>query len=107
MKSARHATPEKCGDRTGLSVTLLSFTSTPDHLQKRGMLGWISIRVGDEIVIDSIGLRRTRTGDLRLSFPTRKDSHGNQHAIVRPASREAHEAIERAVFAALGGEVVA
>ena len=88
-----------------LHVKVLSFTSAPRHLESRGLLGWISIRIGDEVIIDGIGLRRTRAGDLRLSFPTRKDSHGNQHAVVRPANAEVHQAIERRVLVALGPEV--
>ena len=87
-----------------LLIEVLSFTSAPDHLEKRGMLGWISIRVGDELVIDGLGLRRTRDGDLRLSFPTRRDSHGGEHSIVRPTNTEAHKAIERHVLASLGPE---
>ena len=69
--------------------------------QRSGLLGWISVFVGD-LIVDNITLRRMATGRLGLSFPQRRDKSGREHAIVRPLDNEARLRIEREVLGQLG-----
>ena len=66
-------------------------------------MGYISLRYGD-VLIDGATLRVTADGRHTLSSPARRDRKGRQRAIVRPADQDARDAIEAAVFAALGLE---
>ena len=67
-----------------------------------GMVGHISLVVGDLLKLDGIALRRTRRGHHALSFPCRRDRRGHEHALIRPLTDDARRRIERQVFEALG-----
>ena len=83
------------------SIKLVSFHSAPRREQRAGLLGWLCIEIGAAFVVDGIALRRTRNGRLALSFPTRTDTHGRRHPVVRPRDAEAHRSIAAAVLGAL------
>lgn len=78
-----------------------TFSSAPEQLQARGLLGWLCVTVNEAIQIDGIALRRTLVGDLVITFPERRDSSGNHHPIVRPLGEEARRSIEEQIFDAL------
>jgi DNA-binding cell septation regulator SpoVG len=78
-----------------------SFSSAPAERQREGLPGWFSITLNGALAVDGIALRRTRAGELALSFPERRDRAGNRHSVVRPISNEARRAIERQVLDAL------
>ncbi len=85
-----------------MNFSVLTFTSASPADVQQGLLGWLSVRVDDSLVLDGIALRRTRNGQLALSFPERRDSNGRRHPLVRPLDDDARQAIERQVFRALG-----
>ena len=80
----------------------MRFSGASDVDQHRGLLGFIRLVLADALVIDNMTLRRTRDGRLVLSFPVRHDRRGRQRPIVWPVSQAARDAIEDAVFSALG-----
>ena len=78
-------------------VRVRSVTKANAAEVRTGLLAYLSIECAN-LVLDGVTLRRTRDGELRLSFPMRTDAHGRRHAIIRPADDRARRAIERAVL---------
>ena len=85
-------------------VTNVAFTSAPRADARRGMLGWLSFDIDGTWHVDGVALRRTEWGRLALSFPSRLDRHGFEHALLRPTCDRARRVIERTVLAELGLE---
>ncbi len=81
----------------GNQVRLRSWTRGSDDDIRSGLLGFVSIYMGD-VIVDGITVRKTAEGRLTLSFPERRDRLGRRHAIVRPVDNEARLAIEKAIF---------
>ena len=81
-------------------ITDLTVTEASRADQALGLLAFLRFRVAG-LVLDGVALRRTRSGQLTLSWPERRDSAGRQHSIVRPAGDTERVALEQAVFAAL------
>ncbi len=72
---------------------------------ERGLFGFIAFRLG-MVEVDGVTLRRTRAGELTLSYPARRDRNGQDHPYVRPLDDATRRAIESRVFDELGlGEV--
>lgn len=82
-------------------VRVRTWVRGSDGDQRSGLLGWISVFVGD-LIVDNITLRRMATGRLGLSFPQRRDKAGREHAIVRPLDNDARLRIEREILGQLG-----
>ena len=80
-------------------VTDLRFTAASPADQARGLLYFAEATHGLLRVVFTV--RVTRDGRTILSFPTRHDRHGRQHAIVRPVNDAALRVIEAEVFVAL------
>lgn len=78
-----------------------AFTPASPDDQKSGLLGWITAKLNGRLVLDGLTLRRTLEGRLCLSFPTRKDRAGREHAYLRPVDNDAREELERQIFQAL------
>ena len=85
-----------------ITVTSVGIVAAPDHLERTGLVGWITIAINDGLMIDGIALRRLRSGELALSYPARKDGSGKSHPIVRPLNEDVRRAIEAQVFEQLG-----
>ncbi len=68
---------------------------------RTGLVGYLSFRYGD-VRLDGVTLRRTRAGELTLSFPAKRTREGREWPYVRPIDDETRSAIEAQVFAALG-----
>lgn len=64
--------------------------------QLAGLLGYVRVDLGD-FLLDGLTLRKTRQGEVRLSFPARKDQHGRRHPHVRDLG-----GFEAAILGALG-----
>jgi DNA-binding cell septation regulator SpoVG len=75
-------------------IRLRTWVRGSDTDQRSGLLGFISVFVGN-LVVDGIALRRTESGRLALSFPSRTAKNGDRHAIVRPVDDDARKAIEK------------
>jgi len=83
-------------------VSNIRFVAASTADERHGLLGWASFVLAETLVVESVALRRTLDGRTVISFPTRRDRHGRQHAIVRPVDDAARCALEREVLAALG-----
>lgn len=59
---------------TELRLTEVRFTPAPVSWQDEALLGWASCVVDDAMGVGGLGVRRTRKGEVTLSFPGRKDS---------------------------------
>ena len=78
-----------------------SWIKAGDADQRDGLVGFLSLSVGD-LIVDNVTLRRTREGRFALSWPARVDRHGVKHASIRPINDEARRRIEQQIFAELG-----
>lgn len=84
-----------------LVIDRVRFTPALSGGVDSGLLGWVSFVIDECLLIDGVAVRRTRRGDLALSFPTRRTRDGVEHAVVRPIGQEARDAITAAVLAAI------
>ncbi len=82
-------------------ITNVRFRSASSIDERNGLLGWTSFLLNDAVRISSVAVRRTRTGQLVLAFPTRRDSQGVEHPIAAPVDHAAHRSIENLVLAEL------
>lgn len=87
-----------------LSISEICLVTADPEARAEGLLGWLSMTIAGSIRLDSIVLRRTRSGALALSFPVHTDQGGRRHPIIRPLDDEARVEIERVVFNSLGQE---
>jgi len=76
------------------------FTKASPAEMKVGLLGYVQCRYGD-ILLDGITVRRTQTGRLTLSFPSRVSKHKKHHGYVRPINNSARSNIEEQIFNAI------
>jgi DNA-binding cell septation regulator SpoVG len=84
--------------RSSPSIADVSFVRASAADVRRGLVGYVSLSIDGALRLDGIALRRTIDGDIVLSFPTRIDRRGHEHALVRPLSDEIRRAIERDVL---------
>lgn len=82
-------------------VTNVHLTPASPLDQATGLLAFASFRLG-RLQVDGITVRRTRAGNLILSFPARRDRSGREHPYIRPLDDAARQQIETQVFKALG-----
>ncbi len=87
----------------GTRISEVRLKAATEGEQRTGLLGYLTIVVNDFLRIDGITLRRTRRGDLTLSYPERRDRSGQARSLVRPICNDARLEIERQVLAALPG----
>ncbi len=85
-----------------LPITEVRFVAAGPQERHRGLLGWISCCLNGALKLDGIALRRTITGQFRLSFPERRDLAGGSHPYIRPIDDTARQSMEAQVFRALG-----
>ena len=78
-----------------LSVTDVQFARGGERDIERGLLGYLSITLDDELRLDGLTLRRTRSNRLAVSFPRRRGG-------VHPIGVQVRVEIEAQVFQALG-----
>lgn len=84
------------------TISNIRYTQTSPEEQRTGLLGWIACTLNGNLHLDGIALRRTMDGELRLSFPARKDSMGTKHFYYHPLHEDARRAIECQIFQTLG-----
>jgi DNA-binding cell septation regulator SpoVG len=72
-----------------------------DEQAREGLVGFLSLFVGEDLIVDNVTLRRTLDGRYSLSWPARTDKHGKKHSSVRPVSDEVRRRIEREILAEL------
>jgi len=63
-------------------------------------VGYVSCVLNSSVHLE-VTLRRTRKGWPAISFPTRRDVHGREHAIVRLLRPDDRRSIEAQIFRAL------
>lgn len=54
---------------TGISITEVRFTPAPMGWPDKSLLGWASCVVDDAMGVGGLAVRRTREGEITLSFP--------------------------------------
>ena len=79
-------------------VSNLRFAASQKGEVVTGLLGWVRFRLDGRLQLDGVAVRRTRGGELALSFPARVDRHGRRHPYIRPLNDVTRKEIERQVF---------
>ena len=73
---------------TDPSFAVVRFSPGSAHQVSSGLLGFVSFQLG-EVLLDGVAVRRTRDGELTLSFPQRRDRSGRTHDLIRPIDQTA------------------
>lgn len=81
-------------------VTDITMAAAPPNDRQHGLLAFLSFTVGD-LRLDGVAVRRTRAGEIVLSFPKRRDRKGRERPLVRPTDAEARRRITSDVLRAL------
>jgi hypothetical protein len=84
---------------TRIALTDLRFTPASRELRRTGMLGWAKCRLDGRWQLDGVAVRRTADGEYKLSFPSRTDGNGTEHAYFRPLDNGTRDEIEARVIA--------
>jgi hypothetical protein len=100
MKPPDLTNGRRCPMPEHLAVTDFRLVVASLDDRARGLLFFVSFTYG-ALRIDGVTVRRTRDGRVVLSFPTRHDRSGRQHALIRPLDDETRRALEAQVFSAL------
>ncbi len=66
-----------------------------------GLLGWASCIINGGLYINNIAIRRSRSGELVLSYPVQKSRRERKYFFFHPISREAQAAIDEAILGKL------
>lgn len=91
---------------TSLLVSKVEFVRGSDREREQGLLGYVSLRLGESVELNGITLRRTLGGKHTISFPSRRDRRGKGHPIVRVLDDAEREAVEAQVIGVLRGRGV-
>ena len=83
-------------------VSDVRYTAASPAKVEQGLLGFTSFLIDGSIRVDSVQVRLTRDGRRVLSFPSRRDHQGHEHAYLAPINDETRLTIETQVFDAIG-----
>ena len=91
-----------------LQITDVKYSPASEREGRDGLLGFVAFDVDCTLRVESVMVRRTRNGDIRLSFPRRRlDPTGQEQFFVRPVNDAARRYIESQILSALGYEEAA
>ncbi len=85
-------------------VDSVKFSSARPHEVRSGLLGWAAVTLQGGYLLDGLAVRRTSSGRLTLSFPSKTDSHGIPRPYFKPLNDAARLDFERQILAAIGRE---
>ena len=85
-----------------LRISGVRFTPASPAEVRTGLFGYTSFLLDGRIRIDGATVRRTRRGDLVLSFPAKPGRRGREWPYIRPVDDETRRSIEAQVLAAIG-----
>jgi DNA-binding cell septation regulator SpoVG len=85
---------------SSLAVSDIRFAAANAALRSKGLLGWVICSYGD-LQLHCLQVRRTDNGRYAVGFPSRTDTNGVMHPIVRPLDQAARDAIEAQVIGVL------
>lgn len=91
----------ECSDREPHAVPDVSaiiISPAPPSEAERGVLAWVSCTLAGRCRIDGLAIRRTLQGELRVTFPARRDRGGRRHAYVWPIDRDDRASIEHEIL---------
>lgn len=86
-----------------LPVRIRSWIRGSDADARTGLLGFLTLLVGD-FIIDGVTVRRTAEGRHVLSYPARTDRSGRRHPYIRPIDDQARRHIEQCVLGQLANQ---
>jgi hypothetical protein len=86
-------------------LSCVRFVPASPTLGCPGLLGWVSFRSADGLLIDGVGLRRSLRGAYVFSYPVKRSGSGRFHHLVRPADDATRQALEAELLAALFVEI--
>lgn len=89
---------------SSLRLTHIDLAPASRHHARAGLLGFVSVEFDGALRIDGLTVRVTRDGRHTLSWPARRDRHGEQHPIVLPVGAEERHRIKGEILRRLGLE---
>jgi hypothetical protein len=85
-----------------LHVSDIRFTAAGPEDITRGLVGWTSFVLNEQLRVDGVTIRKTATGRICLSFPARTTPQGRRRFFIHPMSDSARLDIERQILGVLG-----
>jgi hypothetical protein len=86
-----------------MTITDLKFTVADGAHRASGILGWVKVTFAGAVIVDGIALRRTLTGDLAITWPTKP----NGRPVASPASTAARKMLEARILDAVAAQLEA
>ena len=84
-----------------LSVTAVRFTpAAPDDVAS-GLIGYVRVTLNGRLLVDGVTVRRSKAGNVGISYPTRRDREGQRHALLRPLGCGTRAELDAQILAAL------
>jgi hypothetical protein len=80
-------------------VSDVRFSPATATQRETGLRGWARCRLDGKWELDGLGVRRTAQGRYTVTWPTKRDGHGAEHAFFRPITPADWDGIEAAVLA--------
>lgn len=68
-----------------------------------GLIGWASCVINGALYLNNIAIRRTREGNIILTFPGKRSKRDQKYFFFNPISREAKEKLDQAILGKLSG----
>lgn len=66
-----------------------------------GLIGWACCLLNENLLLDSIAIRRSLEGEIVLAFPRSKSKRGLEYPYYRPVTRAAYEQIRETIVSRL------
>ncbi len=66
-----------------------------------GLLGWASCVVNGALYLNNIAIRRSRSGELILTYPCKRSQSEAKYFYFNPITREAHRVLDEAILGKL------
>lgn len=66
-----------------------------------GLLGWASCVVNGVLYLNNIAIRRSRNGELVLTYPCKRSQSDQKYFYFNPITREAHRVLDEAILGKL------
>ena len=85
-----------------LKVTNVQFVAASSRDAECDIVGWVSCTLNGAVRVDGITVRRMLSGDITVSYPTRKDGWGQKHAILKPLNDQVRRELQCQILAAIG-----
>jgi DNA-binding cell septation regulator SpoVG len=66
-----------------------------------GLIGWASCVINGAVYLNNIAIRRSRNGEMMLTYPCKRSQSDQKYFYFNPITREAHRVLDEAILGKL------